>query len=316
MLGFSVARRVQFTAGVICDSSLSAGAASIASLTVASKALTVPTAGAAVVGEGVIGRMTEWVTDTHSVHESTLAKTGEGIITIDAAADYTLTVAGTASVSGTNTGDQTGANPTASVGLTAVNGVSTNFLRSDAAQALDQSIAPTWSGIHTFSNTTEASALGTAAVILSGGLSIAKNTLIGGSLIGLGYNTAAGTARLLAYTTSGSLRWQFGVNATAETGSNAGSNFAFFAYDDAGSFLGSAMSITRSTRAVNFPGAVTVTGAFGTNGAAAQTAYASGGALAAYAAGANGLDTGAHMQSMYNLVVAMRAALVANGTMS
>lgn len=44
------------------------------------------------------------------------------------------------------------ANPTASVGLTAVNGVATTAMRSDAAPALDQSIAPTWTGTHTFSN--------------------------------------------------------------------------------------------------------------------------------------------------------------------
>lgn len=41
-----------------------------------------------------------------------------------------------------------GANPTASLGLTAVNGVATTFLRSDGAPALDQSIAPTWTGVH------------------------------------------------------------------------------------------------------------------------------------------------------------------------
>lgn len=42
------------------------------------------------------------------------------------------------------------ANPTASVGLVAVNGVATTAMRSDAAPALDQAIAPTWTGIHTF----------------------------------------------------------------------------------------------------------------------------------------------------------------------
>jgi hypothetical protein len=45
----------------------------------------------------------------------------------------------------------TGANPTALVGLTAVNGASGSFLRADGAPALDQSIAPTWTGVHTFS---------------------------------------------------------------------------------------------------------------------------------------------------------------------
>lgn len=60
----------------------------------------------------------------------------------------------------------------------------------------------------------------------------------------------------------------------------------------------------------------TVAGKFGCNGATAQAAVASGGALAAFAQGSNGLDTGAHMEELYNLVVAMRAALVANGIMS
>lgn len=42
------------------------------------------------------------------------------------------------------------ANPTASVGLSAVNGAATTAMRSDAAPALSQSIAPTWTGIHTY----------------------------------------------------------------------------------------------------------------------------------------------------------------------
>jgi len=44
-----------------------------------------------------------------------------------------------------------GANPTASVGLSAVNGVATTFLRSDGAPALSQAIVPTWTGVHVFS---------------------------------------------------------------------------------------------------------------------------------------------------------------------
>lgn len=44
-----------------------------------------------------------------------------------------------------------GANPTGTIGLTAVNGSAGTFLRSDGAPALSQAIAPTWSGTHTFS---------------------------------------------------------------------------------------------------------------------------------------------------------------------
>lgn len=45
------------------------------------------------------------------------------------------------------------ANPTAVIGLTAVNGVAATCMRSDAAPALDQGITPTWTGAHTFSAT-------------------------------------------------------------------------------------------------------------------------------------------------------------------
>jgi hypothetical protein len=43
-----------------------------------------------------------------------------------------------------------GANPSASIGLSAVNGAASTFMRSDAAPALSQAISPTWTGTHTF----------------------------------------------------------------------------------------------------------------------------------------------------------------------
>jgi len=46
----------------------------------------------------------------------------------------------------------TGANPTATIGLAAVNGSAGTFMRSDAAPPLSQSITPTWTGAHTFTN--------------------------------------------------------------------------------------------------------------------------------------------------------------------
>jgi len=75
------------------------------------------------------------------------------------------------------------------------------------------------------------------------------------------------------------------------------------------------ISITGSG-AATFGGTLAVTGGFGCNGQAAQTAYASGGALVAYATGAFGLDSDANMSALHALVVAMRAALVADGIMS
>lgn len=48
-------------------------------------------------------------------------------------------------------GGATFANPSASLGLTAVNGSATTAMRSDGAPALSQAIAPTWTGSHIFS---------------------------------------------------------------------------------------------------------------------------------------------------------------------
>lgn len=62
-----------------------------------------------------------------------------------------------------------GANPSASVGLSAVNGSAGTFMRSDAAPALDVSIAPTWTGLHTFTKkvTVTAGTLGDQAQAFS-----------------------------------------------------------------------------------------------------------------------------------------------------
>lgn len=69
---------------------------------------------------------------------------------------HVLTLSATASVGGTNTGDQTlpvGANPSATIGLSAVNGFAATFMTSDSAPALSQAIAPTWTGNHIFTPT-------------------------------------------------------------------------------------------------------------------------------------------------------------------
>jgi hypothetical protein len=63
-------------------------------------------------------------------------------------------------------------------------------------------------------------------------------------------------------------------------------------------------------------GDLTAIGKFGCNTKAAQGAYASGGALAGYVTGAFGLDSDAHMSALHAMVVAIRAALVADGIMS
>jgi hypothetical protein len=68
--------------------------------------------------------------------------------------------------------------------------------------------------------------------------------------------------------------------------------------------------------AAQFEGSVKIVGAFGCNNKSVQTAYASGGALAAYTTGAFGLNSDANMSALHAMVVSIRAALVANGIMS
>lgn len=67
---------------------------------------------------------------------------------------------------------------------------------------------------------------------------------------------ANGTQRTLQFQTGGSLRWFMMADQTAEGASNAGSNFALFAFDNAGASLGPAYSVVRATRVVTFAVAI------------------------------------------------------------
>lgn len=61
------------------------------------------------------------------------------------------------------------ANPSGTVGLSAVNGSAATAMRSDASPALSQSISPTWSGTHTFSNPITVNGAGSS---LKGGVTV------------------------------------------------------------------------------------------------------------------------------------------------
>jgi hypothetical protein len=70
------------------------------------------------------------------------------------------------------------------------------------------------------------------------------------------FDTAAGTQRLAIYRTAGAQRWAVGIDGSAESGSDAGSNFVFYTYNDAGSFLTTALSISRSNNTATFAGGI------------------------------------------------------------
>jgi hypothetical protein len=70
----------------------------------------------------------------------------------------------------------TGANPTGTIGLSAVNGSASTFLRSDGAPALSQAIVPTWTGLHTFGKTIAANTAQDAILLAAGGTASASGT--------------------------------------------------------------------------------------------------------------------------------------------
>lgn len=94
-------------------------------------------------------------------------------------------------------------------------------------------------------------------------LTINKTT---GALTGLSTITGAGvyssgaaaTIRTIGLQTAGSDRWLLRADATAESGTNAGSNFELLAVSDNGSTTNQVLTVNRSTRVVNFLQAPTI----------------------------------------------------------
>lgn len=147
----------------------------------------------------------------------------------------------------------TAANPTASVGLTAMSGSGSTFMRSDAAPALDQGISPTWTGNHTFSNTvTGASFTPTSSTAPTNGmclngtntLALVTNGSIGlqiNSTGGVGIGTAASGGRTLdvaAATSSARFTSSTGTNSVFLEFSNSGGQSFFGRDDSTGSIFG------------------------------------------------------------------------------
>jgi len=73
-----------------------------------------------------------------------------------------------------------------------------------------------------------------------------------GSASGFSITKAAGNARTLDILSGTSKRWDYGADAVAEGGSNAGSDWRLKRYSDAAAFLGDAIIVTRSSGLVAF----------------------------------------------------------------
>jgi hypothetical protein len=93
--------------------------------------------------------------------------------------------------------------PSSLVGLTSSAGTATSVLRSDAQLALDQSISPTWTGLHTWQSTvarTYSFVLTTPSPDLGLGLAVENQNSGGGTTLFLrGYSTASEKGHLSLY---------------------------------------------------------------------------------------------------------------------
>lgn len=79
-------------------------------------------------------------------------------------------------------------------------------------------------------------------------------------------NRAAATNRVLDFRSAGSSRWSVWTDNTAETGSNAGSDFRISRYSDAGAYVGDALKFARATGEATFSSRIVANGGMITGG--------------------------------------------------
>lgn len=105
--------------------------------------------------------------------------------------------------------------------------------------------AQTFSALQTFTNGLTVSA-GTTALQAVTATSATIGTGAGTGTVALGMDGGAGSLRDFTFRTAGVSRWILRVTNTAESGSNAGSDWILFARDDAGGAIDSPISIVRA----------------------------------------------------------------------
>ncbi|MGD0109164.1 MAG: hypothetical protein ABSC06_34780, partial [Rhodopila sp.] len=121
---------------------------------------------------------------------------------------------------------------------------------------------------------------GTLAVS-SGSLFIGTPT---GSTASIALNAAVGDFKTVSCYTAGVARWLFGSDTTAESGSNAGSNFSIYSFTDAGASNGAVFTINRATGLITLPQGAAITGG-SINNATIGASNPSSGAFTTLAAG-------------------------------
>jgi len=119
----------------------------------------------------------------------------------------------------------------------------------------------------------------------------AQTISTGASQALLSFTANAGVAKTIQFITGANSRWVVASESTAESGSDAGSNFIINSYNDAGAYLSTPFQITRSTGNVGI--GVTPSAKFDTVGPAWVRGAAAAGAVAVIApdatSGANGI---------------------------
>lgn len=120
------------------------------------------------------------------------------------------------------------------------------------------------------------SGVASAAMPKSGGTFTGNVTFSSGGVPAV--SNSAGNPRGYAFQTSGTERWFVYASSEAETGSNAGSNFAISRYSDAGSFIDTPLEIVRSTGQVLLADGLQVSGTITALNLIQTAASASGGA--------------------------------------
>ena len=159
-------------------------------------------------------------------------------------------------------------------------------------------------------STTASTSTTTGALTVAGGMSSQGAAWHGGqvtSSLGAGQSgfiasSSAGQTRNVRFQTAASDRWVAYVDASAESGSNAGSDFYLARYTDAGAFAGNSIGISRATGLVTFGTTGTAVSVAGTTPSTSTTS----GALTV--AGGLGLGLNAHIGGTidgYSGVIAM-----------
>ena len=115
----------------------------------------------------------------------------------------------------------------------------------------------------------------TASPVFTGTVSVSGGTI--------GVTGAAATNRIMGFQTAGSTRWVLITDPTAESGSNSGSNFGLYRYNDAGTFVDIPIAVSRATGVVTFSTTPSIPGYLSS---ASPVPVANGGTGASTAAGA------------------------------